>query len=142
MLKPCKIKDLHTPTLNTPSMFLLQEPQQHLLKRNQLSTTPLPPYTPYYSHFQQPFRLHIPIHLHSFHTSLHPHFRQPFLPPHNSLPTPYLLSPHSLSSPSTTPPTSTTSPYYSHFHFHIFHLTPPFPPQLPPHTVNKHIIYW
>lgn len=100
MLKPCKIKDLHTPTFNTPehtpsqraaAAFTKAQPALH----NTTSTTHsllLPPHTPYYSHFQQPFRLHIPIHLHSFHTSLHPHFRQPFLPPHNSLPTPSPLS--------------------------------------------------
>lgn len=127
MLKPCKIKDLHTPTLNTPehvpspraaTAFTKAQPALH----NTSSTTHsllLPPHTPYYSHFQQPFRLHIPIHLHSFHTSLHPHFRQPFLTPHNSLPTPFPhLSIHT-------------------FHFHTFHHTFHFH-----HTLSTNTYYW
>lgn len=127
MLKPCKIKDLHTQTLNTPehvpspraaTAFTKAQPALH----NTSSTTHsllLPPHTPYYSHFQQPFRLHIPIHLHSFHTSLHPHFRQPFLTPHNSLPTPFPhLSIHT-------------------FHFHTFHHTFHFH-----HTLSTNTYYW
>ena len=129
MLKPCKIKDLHTPTLNTPehisspratTAFTKAPPALH----NTTSTTHsllLPPHTPYYFHFQQPFRLHIPIHLHSFHTSLHPHFRQPFLPPHNSLPTP---SPLSFLTSLSTSPTSTSISSTSHHHsLHHFHHT-------------------
>lgn len=124
MLKPCKIKDLHTPTLNTPeyvpspraaTAFTKAQPALH----NTSSTTHsllLPPHTPYYSHFQQPFRLHIPIHLHSFHTSLHPHFLHHSL--HLTTPSllPFLtsLSTPSTSTLSTTPSTSTTHCQQTH----------------------------
>lgn len=92
-------------------MFLLQEQPQHLLKHHQLSTAPL-------------------------HTTSYtiPSTTSTTQPPPNSIPTPYLLSPHSLSSPlyphlplPTIIP-STTIPYTSStftFPFTYTHSIPP-----------------
>ena len=125
-------------------------PTPYLLSPHSLSSPlyphlPLPlPYLP--PHTTIPYLPTTPTsNNHSFHHHFlhHSTFTFPFTythsipPPHNSLPTPYLLPTYSVPTPF-----PHLSIHISHFHFHIFHLTPPFPPPLPPHTVNKHIIYW
>lgn len=123
MLKPCKIKDLHTPTLNTP---------EHVPSpRAATAFTKAPP------------ALHSTTPHHFLHHSLHHfhHTTSTTQPPPNSIPTPYLLSPHSLSSPLYPHlplplpylPPHTTIPYLpTYSHFQQSFLPPPFPTPLPP----------
>lgn len=80
-------------------MFLLQEQPQHLLKHHQLSTAPL----------------------HTTSYTIPSTTSTTQLPPHNPLPTPSLLPTYSVPTPF-----PHLSIRISHFHFHIFHLTPPF----------------
>lgn len=106
MLKPCKIKDLHTPTFNTPEHTPSPKtatsnpsaPQITNITHSYTNRTANPSTYKNHSAFTFPFT-----------------YTHSIPPPHNSLPTPYLLSPHSLS-----------SPLYPH-------LTLPLP-YLPPHT--------
>lgn len=164
MLKPCKIKDLHTPTLNTP---------EHVPSpRAATAFTKAPPAlhstTPHHFHHTTPSQLHpyslptqspLPfltslsasptstsISSTSHHHSIPPyysHFQQSFLPPPFPTPlppshshSPTLIPYLHLTTPSLLPTYSLSSPLYPHLPL------PPFPPPLPPHTVNKHIIYW
>lgn len=98
MLKPCKIKDLHTPTFNTPEHTPSQRATTAFTKAPPALHSTTPHHFLHHSTFTFPFT-----------------YTHSIPPPHNSLPTPYLLSPHSLS-----------SPLYPHL---------PLPlPYLPPHT--------
>lgn len=112
MLKPCKIKDLHTPTFNTPghvpspktATSTPSAPQITNITHSYTNRTANPSTYKNHSDFTFPFT-----YTHST-PPYYSHFQQPFLPPHNSLPTPSILTPYSVPTPFPHLPPHTTIP--------------------------------